>query len=138
MENIRSFDILIPWERIRSDQFMQIEELELISKWISDNTKDDEVIFSEYDHIRYFSKRSLLGSKEWPQKIDFLDEWYSNRLLYESFIRDPFNQDNLLSLKKLEINYIVLPKSVKTDFKTKFYTKNIKIIEFNWEQLNYK
>ena len=127
--NYRSFDIIIPWEKIRSFQTNQIKELELISKWISDNTKNDEIIFSEYDHIRYFSKRALLGSKELPQKIDLLEEWYFNRMLYENFIKDPLDEKNLSLIKELKVKYIVLPESIETIFEPQFSTKNIKVIK---------
>lgn len=128
-QNQRSYDLIIPWNTIFPSRQLQAFEMKSLSAWINNNTPKDAIIFSSFDDIRFFSKRSLLGANSIPLKMDRIASWKKARILYKDFLDNPSNHEAIRDINAYGINFIVVPKDLPSVFPTVFFTENYKILK---------
>ena len=128
-KNIRSYDLIIPWNQIFPERSSYFKEIEELSDWLNQKTSRDSVILSNIDYIRALSERSVLGSNAMPLRRDKLKIWLDNKILYENFLENTQNKRVIEALQEKGINYIVLNKNIMSTFPTVFSSDTYKIVK---------
>tara|TARA_B100001175_G_scaffold245942_1_gene212590 strand:+ start:2412 stop:2876 length:465 start_codon:yes stop_codon:yes gene_type:complete len=128
-KNIRSYDLIIPWNQIFPERSSYFKEIEELSDWLNQRTSRDSVILSNIDYIRALSERSVLGSNAMPLTKDKLKTWLDNKLLYENFLENTKNKRVIEALQKKGINYIIIKKNIMSKFPTVYSSDTYKIVK---------
>ena len=128
-KNIRSYDLIIPWDQIFPERSSYLKEIEELSDWLNQRTSRDSVILSNIDYIRALSERSVLGSNAMPLTKDKLKTWLDNKLLYENFLENTKNKRVIEALQKKGINYIIIKKNIMSKFPTVYSSDTYKIVK---------
>ncbi len=128
-KNLRSYDLIIPWNQIFPERSSYLKEIEELSDWLNQSTSRDSIILSNIDYIRALSERSVLGSNAWPLRTDKLKIWLDNKLLYKNFLENPKNEDVIETIQKKGINYIIIKKNIMSKFPTVYSSDTYKIVK---------
>jgi len=128
-KNIRSYDLIIPWNQIFPERYSSLREIEELSDWLKQSTSKDSIILSNIDYIRALSERSVLGSNSTPLRIGKFTIWLDNKLLYENFIENTKDENVIEVLQKKGINYIILKKNNISKFPTVYFSDTYKIVK---------
>ena len=128
-KNIRSYDLIIPWDQIFPERSSYLKEIEELSDWLNQRTSRDSVILSNIDYVRALSERSVLGSNAMPLTKDKLKTWLDNKLLYENFLENTKNKRVIEALQKKGINYIIIKKNIMSKFPTVYSSDTYKIVK---------
>ena len=128
-KNIRSYDLIIPWNQIFPERYSSLREIEELSDWLKQSTSKDSIILSNIDNIRALSERSVLGSNSTPLRIGKFTIWLDNKLLYENFIENTKDENVIEVLQKKGINYIILKKNIMSEFPTVYFSDTYKIVK---------
>ena len=89
-KNIRSYDLIIPWDQIFPERLSDFKEIEELSVWLRQSTSKDSIILSNIDLVRALSERSVLGTNDMPLSREKIKTWLDNKLLYENFIENTY------------------------------------------------
>ena len=128
-ENLRSYDLIVPWNALYPSREIHLNEIKNLSAWVNQATPIDAIILSDSDHIRYFSKRSILGANSIPLKINKLLTWKNSKILLKDFLKDPHNYEVINSLHEYGVSYIVVPRNFSGMFPTVYSSEAYKIIK---------
>lgn len=128
-KNIRSYDLIIPWNQIFPERYSNLREIEELSDWLKQNTSKDSIILSNIDNIRALSERSVLGSNSTPLRTGKFKIWLDNKLLFENFLENTKNQDVIEALHKKGINYIIIKKNIMSKYQTVYSSDTYKVIK---------
>ena len=128
-KNIRSYDLIIPWNQIFPERYSNLREIEELSDWLKQNTSKDSIILSNIDNIRALSERSVLGSNSTPLRTGKFKIWLDNKLLFENFLENTKNQDVIEALHKIGINYIIIKKNIMSKYQTVYSSDTYKVIK---------
>ena len=128
-KNIRSYDLIIPWNQIFPERSSYLKEIQELSDWLKKRTPRDAVILTNNDYIRALSERSVLGSNATPLRRDKLKTWLENKLLYENFLENTKNERVIEALQEKGINYIILNKNIMSTFPTVYSSDTYKIVK---------
>ena len=112
-KNIRSYDLIIPWNQIFPERSSDFKEIEELSVWLRQSTSKDSIILSNIDFVRALSERSVLGTNDMPLSREKIKTWLDNKLLYENFIENTKDENVIEVLQKKGINYIILKSADK-------------------------
>ncbi len=128
-KNLRSYDLVIPWNQIFPERSADFKEIEELSEWLSRKTSRESVILSNIDSIRALSERSVLGSNATPLRRDKLKIWLENKLLYENFLENPTNEYILKAIQKKGIDYIIIKSNVPSGLPVVYSSISYKIVK---------
>ena len=128
-KNIRSYDLIIPWNQIFPERYSSLREIEELSDWLKQSTSKDSIILSNIDYIRALSERSVLGSNSTPLRTDKLKVWLDNKLLFKNFLENTKNQNVIEALHKKGINYIIVKKNIMSKYQTVYSSDTYKVIK---------
>jgi hypothetical protein len=128
-KNIRSYDLIIPWNQIFPERYSSLREIEELSDWLKQSTSKDSIILSNIDYIRALSERSVLGSNSTPLRTDKLKAWLDNKLLFKNFLENTKNQNVIEALHKKGINYIIVKKNIMSKYQTVYSSDTYKVIK---------
>ena len=117
-KNIRSYDLIIPWNQIFPERYSSLREIEELSDWLKQSTSKDSIILSNIDYIRALSERSVLGSNSTPLRIGKFTIWLDNKLLYENFIEnEKMNEPDMDGERKQIVKKIKLESNFYNVFR---------------------
>ena len=128
-KNIRSYDLIIPWNQIFPERSSDFKEIEELSVWLRQSTSKDSIILSNIDFVRALSERSVLGTNDMPLSREKIKTWLDNKLLYENFIENTKDENVIEVLQKKGINYIILKKNTMSKLPTVYSSDTYKIVK---------
>ena len=128
-KNIRSYDLIIPWNKIFPERYSLLSDIENLSDWLHENTSKDSIILSNFDYIRALSRRSVLGSNATPLRIDQLNLWLENKLLFNNYLENTSNQQVIEAINRKGIDFIIVPNTILSKYKTVYSSDTYKILE---------
>lgn len=128
-KNIRSYDLIIPWDQIFPERLSDFKEIEELSVWLRQSTSKDSIILSNIDFVRALSERSVLGTNDMPLSREKIKTWLDNKLLYENFIENTKDENVIEVLQKKGINYIILKKNTMSKLPTVYSSDTYKIVK---------
>ena len=128
-KNIRSYDLIIPWNQIFPERSSDFKEIEELSVWLRQSTSKDSIILSNIDFVRALSERSVLGTNDMPLSREKIKTWLDNKLLYENFLENTKNKRVIEALQKKGINYIIIKKNIMSKFPTVYSSDTYKIVK---------
>ena len=128
-KNIRSYDLIIPWNQIFPERSSDFKEIEELSVWLRQSTSKDSIILSNIDFVRALSERSVLGTNDMPLSREKIKTWLDNKLLYENFLENTKNKRVIEALQKKGINYIIIKKNIMSKLPTVYSSDTYKIVK---------